>query len=69
MATDARWPFPTAFCPRCGRGFGDRTTLVIHQLERRHWKAIPSPDPVGAKQLKDVIEAVEARRQEQKGVR
>jgi hypothetical protein len=66
MATDDRWPFPTAFCPRCGRGFGDRESLVLPQLERRHWKAILPPDPVGAAKLRDAIAAAEARRREER---
>jgi hypothetical protein len=69
MATDDRWPFPIAVCPRCGQGFGERTTLVIHQLERRHWKAIPPPDPVGAAKLRAAVEAAEVRRRAMTPVR
>jgi hypothetical protein len=66
MATDAAWPYPRLWCPTCTRGFREVDTLVIHQLEARHWQPVLPPatvvDATGAQQLKDALAAAEARR-------
>jgi hypothetical protein len=69
MATDDdhHWPYPVGFCPTCGRGFEEHAQLIGHMFDRRHWRAIPAPDPAGAKKLKDAIEAAEARRRAERG--
>jgi hypothetical protein len=66
MATDEAWAYPRLWCPVCKCGFREVDTLVIHQLEARHWQPILPPttvvDATGATQLKDALEAAEARR-------
>jgi hypothetical protein len=78
MATDDdRWIYPVSWCSVCKHPFRDREQEILHRLEQRHWQIpaealcarlvakAPAPDPAEAQQLREALEAAEARQRKE----